>query len=84
LQRPFEILDAHSMSGSHWHNDFIGEPVSNDHQIFFSASKIHFVGGNHPGPLTEIWVVQVKFAPQIPEVLDRVAPFATGCIEDEK
>src|SRR5271169_2086870 len=63
LKRPFEILDAHSMSGSHWHNDFIGESVSNGHQIFFGARKIHFIGGNHPGPLTESWVVQVKFAP---------------------
>ena len=84
MQRPFEILNSHSMSSNHWYHYLVGKPISNGHQFFFGARKIHLIGGNHPGPLTESWIVKVKFAPQGSKVLDRIASFASGCVENEK
>ena len=53
-------------------------------EILLSPRQIYFVRDDAPGPLRKARIVEIDFAPQILEILNRMATFAAGDIEDEK
>ena len=58
--------------------------LAQDRDIFLACRQVHLVGDDAPWPLRKARVIQIDLAAQALQIFDRVAPFASGGINDEE